>query len=92
MLLDGRQIQADHNVNISYFDDPSFNRRLEQASRLQGDERYDTYSRLDRDVMRDSAPMAPFMTVNSRILVSSRVGCFSYHTVYTTNLAAVCLK
>ena len=92
VLLDGRRIQGDHNNNTSYFNDASINRRLEQASRLAGEDRFSTYAELDRDVMRDKAPLAPFLTVMSRVLVGPNVGCFSYHPVYTTNLAAVCVK
>jgi peptide/nickel transport system substrate-binding protein len=91
-LLDGGRIQADHNTNTAYFNDPSINKRLAQASRLGGQSRYDAYSLLDRDIIKDKAPLAPFLTVMSRVFVGPNVGCFSYHPVYQTNLAAVCLK
>jgi hypothetical protein len=29
---------------------------------------------------------------NDRILVSSKVGCFTYNSIYSMDLAAACLK
>ena len=93
VLLDGRRIQATNNVNTSYFNDPAYNRRMEQVSRLSGDARYNGYAQLDADISRNAAPMAPFINTNAKILVSQNVGCYTYSTVGgSTNLAAVCLK
>jgi ABC-type transport system substrate-binding protein len=93
VLLDGRRIQAANNVNTSYFNDPRYNRRMEQVSRLSGDARYNGYAQLDADIMRNAAPMAPFINTNAKIFVSEKVGCYTYSTVGgSTNLAAVCLK
>jgi peptide/nickel transport system substrate-binding protein len=93
VLLDGRRIQAANNVNTSYFNDPKYNQRMEQVSRLSGQARYDAYAKLDADLMRDAAPMAPFIITNAKILVSPDVGCYTYSTVGgSTNLAAVCKK
>jgi ABC-type oligopeptide transport system substrate-binding subunit len=93
VLLDGRRIQAANNVNTSYFNDPRYNQRMEQVSRLSGDARYNGYAQLDADIMRNAAPMAPFINTNAKIFVSDKVGCYTYSTIGgSTNLAAVCLK
>jgi peptide/nickel transport system substrate-binding protein len=93
VLLDGTRIQAANNVNTSYFNDPSYNRRMEQAARLSGDARYAAYAKLDADITRNAAPLGTFIATNAKILVSQDVGCYTYSTVTgSTNLAAVCKK
>ena len=93
VLLDGRRLQADHNVNVSYFNDPAFNRKMEAASRLSGQRRLTTYGALDADIMRNGAPVAPYINTNARILVSQDLGCYTYSNVNSsTNLVAVCKK
>lgn len=93
VLLDGRRIVAKNNVNTAYFNDPEYNRKMEQASRLVGPRRYRTYGALDIDITRNAAPLAVLYNQNVREFVSKRVGCYSYHPVWASmNLAAVCLK
>jgi ABC-type transport system substrate-binding protein len=90
-LLDGTNIQASNNNNMSYFNDPAWNRKLKAAALLAGDARGKAYAELDRTIMRDAAPLAPFITQNARILVGPDVGCYSFQPVLgTTNLVAVC--
>ena len=92
VLLDGRTIHASNNSNISYFDDPKFNKQMTQASLLSGAARYKAYGNLDVAIMQQGVPWAPRSNGNNRILVSKRVGCFSYSSVYTVDLAALCLN
>ena len=93
VLLDGTRIQATNNVNLAYFNDAGYNRKLAAAARKSGPERLQAYGRLDADIMRNAAPWAPYLALNQRIFVSSSVGCFTYSSVYgTTNLVAVCKK
>ena len=93
VLFDGRRIQADHNVNTSYFNDASYNRKMEAAARLSGAKRLATYGNLDIDMMRNAAPMAPYVNTNARVLVSQELGCFNYSAVNSSvNLVAVCTK
>jgi ABC-type transport system substrate-binding protein len=91
ILLSGTSIQADNNVNLSYFNEPTWNRRMDQASKLFGAARLRTYSILDRDLMRGPAPMAPYINTNARIFVSSRVRNYTYHKVYGTDFAVLSL-
>ena len=62
------------------------------ASRLSGRTRDRAYALLEKDLMARAAPIAPYMVSNARILVSARVGCFTYEPVYGTDLAALCLR
>lgn len=90
VLLDGRRLQAVNNVNKSYWNDPVFNRRMDEAYRASGEERLRLYGLLDRDIVRDAAPIVPFRNGNARIFVGPDVGCFSYSSLHGTNLVAVC--
>jgi peptide/nickel transport system substrate-binding protein len=93
ILLDGSNIQATNNVNESYFNDPSYNRRMAAAARMSGDNRLRAYSALDRDITKNAAPLSTYINTNSRLYVSSSVGCFNFQPVYTTiNLVATCKK
>jgi peptide/nickel transport system substrate-binding protein len=93
VLLDGRRIQATNNVNESYFNNAAYNKKMEAASRLSGDARLNAYGALDADIMKNQAPMAPFINTNARIFVSQSVGCYTFSAVNgTTNLVAVCKK
>jgi ABC-type oligopeptide transport system substrate-binding subunit len=92
VLLDGRNIQDQNNTNFAYFNDPKFNQQMTQASLLSGSARYKAFGDLDVAIMQQAVPWAPRSNTNNRMLVSKRVGCFSYSAIYTVDLAALCLK
>ena len=62
-------------ANVSNLRSPTFDRRLRAASRLRGSERLRAYGRLDADLMRRSAPVAPLTYISEPTLVSKRVRC-----------------
>jgi peptide/nickel transport system substrate-binding protein len=78
--------------NYSGFDDPKWVRRMRRTnSRRHG--RLKAYALLDRDLMKEQAPIAPYATGNSLTLVSARIGCFrssAYPGHFFPNLAALC--
>ena len=92
VLLNGKNLQPAHNNNIAYWNDPSFNKKMNAAARLSGGKRFSTYGALDVDIMKNGAPWAPFANINSRVFFSKNVGCVTFNPIYTTNLAALCLK
>ena len=93
ILLDGRNISAQNNVNVALMNVPRFNERMEQAERLSGPARYATYGKLDVDIMRDVAPWAPTYNGTVREFISKRLGCYVYQqTQGIIDLAAACLK
>ena len=92
VLLDGGTIRDSGNVNFSYFDDPSFEKKMRDAAALSGPERYVAYGKLDADIMRNASPWVVRANMNDRVLVSGRVGCFTYNPIYATDLAALCLN
>jgi ABC-type oligopeptide transport system substrate-binding subunit len=93
VLLSGKTIAPDNNVNSARLNDPAFNARMDRAATLSGPARYATYGRLDVDLMRVAAPWAPYSNGNVREFVSSKVGCYLYHPVFGgMDLTAACLK
>lgn len=90
--LAGKRILEDNNSNVGSFDDASFNRRMERSARLFGAARSSAYAKLDADLVKDAAPIAPYLQRNNRLLLSSNVGCFDYHFWYGTQLGSLCPK
>jgi peptide/nickel transport system substrate-binding protein len=73
VLLYGKSIQSENNVNYSYFNSPKWNRKMEAAARLVGPNRLKVYGQLDLDIMNQAAPMAIERTYNNRYVFSNRV-------------------
>ena len=73
ILLYGGSIQAENNVNYSYFNDPKWNKKMTAAARLVGPKRLKVYGQLDLDIMNQAAPMAVERTYNNRYIFSNRV-------------------
>ena len=91
-VFDGSTINADDNGDLSYFNDPAFDRQLHAAAALSGARRYRTYRQLDLELERDLAPAAAFATNASRDFFSARMGCQLYQPLYGIDLAALCLR
>ena len=92
VLLDGANIHDSNNNNVAYFNDPTFNKAMTAASLMSGAKRYNTYGALDVKMMTTNPPWAARSNFNDRILLSSKVGCFTYNAIYSVDLAAACLK
>jgi peptide/nickel transport system substrate-binding protein len=78
--------------NLGHFEDVRFERRVRQASRLAGAARASAYALLEHDLMRQAAPIAPFIVVNDVLFVSPSLGCFTYDPTAGPDLAAMCKK
>jgi peptide/nickel transport system substrate-binding protein len=93
-LLDGKTIAAAGNNNVSYFNDPAYNRRLAAAAKLTGVARYNAYARLDADLTRDAAPWVPVGNSLTQAFFSARVGCqqFAPGAGSNVDLAALCIR
>jgi ABC-type oligopeptide transport system substrate-binding subunit len=90
-LVDGTTIRPANNVNFSYFNAASFNRKITRAKTLVGVERFRTFSNLDHDLVRNAAPLATYASPNDRHYVSSRVGGYYYHPVFTWGYPSIFL-
>ena len=91
-LFDGRSIRAKGNSNVSYFDDPVYNRKLAAAARLTGPRRDLAYQTLEADLLRNAAPSAPLLHWGEQEFFSARIGCQVYQPIYGVDLAALCIK
>jgi ABC-type transport system substrate-binding protein len=87
-LLHGRNIHAERSLNIARFDDPAWNRRIDSASALTGEARYAAFGALDRELMRDAAPIAPLVVENSVVFTSARLAGFTFHALGFVDLVA----
>jgi peptide/nickel transport system substrate-binding protein len=95
ILLYGKSIQAENNVNYSYFNSPKWNKRMESAARLVGPKRLQVYGQLDLDIMNKAAPMAIERTYNNRYVFSNRINPKSliYQGIYQDwSIPALALK
>lgn len=89
-IFHGRALGQPESQNWSYFDSPRYNRRLDRASRMTGEERYLEYGQIDIDLARDAAPAIAYAYDRALALVSARTGCVVLNPYL--DLAAVCLK
>ena len=88
LLFDRRFVGA---TNFARFSSSAYDKQMRQAARLpQGARRGSTYSALDAELARDSAPFAAVDVLNEPTLVSARVGCIVLRPVL--DLTAVCLR
>jgi peptide/nickel transport system substrate-binding protein len=91
VLLNGDRIRDDNNTNVSYFDDPGFNARLDAAARLPVPARYPAYADLDRDLSA-AAPIVPFINTNFFGFFTARIGCQEFTPLHGVALNALCLR
>src|SRR6476646_7081646 len=92
VLLSGDSLHASNNNNVAYFNDPTYNKQMTAASLLSGAPRYSAYGNLDVAMMKDNPPWAARNNFNDRVLLSGRVGCFTFNATYSVDLAALCIK
>src|SRR5205823_6451013 len=92
VLLSGDSLHASNNNNVAYFNDPSYNKQMRSAALLSGAGRYTAYGKLDVNMMSQNPTWAAWRNFNDRILLSNRVGCFTFNATYSVDLAALCIK
>jgi ABC-type transport system substrate-binding protein len=82
VLLDGSNIQAQNNNNYSYWNNPAYNKKMQDAAKLSGDARYKAYGDLDIDIMKNQAPWVPLFNFTARDFIGPNVENFIFHPVY----------
>ena len=65
---------------------------MDKAYATAGAGRAAAYAILDRDLMKDAAPVAAYIDTTSRILTSAKVGCFGYSGAQSVLLTQICTK
>jgi ABC-type oligopeptide transport system substrate-binding subunit len=91
VLLDGGLIHDSNNVNLAYYNNPTYNTQMAAASRLIGAPRYSSYGTLDVNITKNDPAWVSTYNTNNRMLLSKRIGCFTYGPYYI-DLNALCLK
>jgi ABC-type oligopeptide transport system substrate-binding subunit len=91
ILFDGNLADT-VGLDLSRFDDPAYNRRLEAAARLTGSARYAAYARLDADLVRKAAPVVALSYWTSQDFFSARMGCQQLFGPVRIDLAALCIR
>jgi YVTN family beta-propeller protein len=92
LLLHGRNLPSRGGYDVSRFDDPVYNQRLDEAAGLSEPARSAAYARLDADLTGRAAPLIPFSVSISQDLLSARMGCEIYQPFYGLDLASLCVK
>jgi peptide/nickel transport system substrate-binding protein len=92
ILLSGDSILPKNGDNFSYFDNPTFNKRMNDAAKLTGNERANTYGQIATDMARDQAPWAAESNQTNYDFFSSRVGCQLWEPSYGMDLATLCIR
>ena len=66
---------------------------MNAAARLTGNARYESYGKLDVDLMTNLAPWAPMHNGNTREFIAARMTNYIYHPVYAAAvLSALAVK
>jgi len=92
VLLSGDSLHASNNNNVAYFNDPSYNKQMRAASLLSGQPRYAAYGNLDVSMFHNNPPWGAWANINDRVVLSSKIGCFTFSPTYSVDLAALCHK
>src|SRR5262249_50907548 len=77
------------------FDSPKYRKKINATARLVGNARLRAFGKLDLEIMRNAAPVAPMRTYNNRFLFSDRVDPHSlfFQPVYSDwSIPALALK
>jgi peptide/nickel transport system substrate-binding protein len=91
VLLYGKSIGDTGNTNFSYFDDPAWNKKMEQAALATGKNRANLYAQIDAG-LAESAPVVPFAFPGQRDFFSARIGCQAFSPAYGMDLGRLCLR
>jgi peptide/nickel transport system substrate-binding protein len=95
VLLDGRRLQAENNVNSSYYSGDgvaNYTKKLDDAFAASGSKRLNLYAALDREIMANGAPAATYISGNVRHFVSNSTGCYQYSPSVGLVLVQICKK
>jgi ABC-type oligopeptide transport system substrate-binding subunit len=66
-------VLAPAEVSPLHFGSAKYRRKIDAASSLYGNARYRAFGKVDLEMMRNAAPVAPMRTYNNRYLFSDRV-------------------
>jgi hypothetical protein len=73
------------------FPDPVWNTKIEAVSRRTGAARSAEFAKVEADLLREAAPVAPYAVDNNRVFFGKDVGCVRL-TPFQAPLGALCKK
>ena len=79
VLLNGEHIPATNGSNYAYFNNPEFNKQMDDAAKLSGQERFTTYGNIATAIMQQQAPWAAWDVDNNIDFFAPRIGCTVYN-------------
>ena len=92
ILLNGEKIPDTGGNNFSYFNDPTFNKRMDDANQLTGSERDQAYGQLATDLAKTAAPWASRSFGTNIDFFGPKVGCQVNQGSYGFALNTFCLR
>ena len=73
-LFDGREIGAEGNQNLSYFNADDVNAKIDELKAMEPAEAAKGWAELDEEIMRKYAPLVPLTYERNYTLIGSKVG------------------
>jgi peptide/nickel transport system substrate-binding protein len=92
ILLNGETIPETGGNNFSYFNDPTFNKRMDEANQLTGSQRDQTYGQLATDLAKGPAPWASRSFGTNIDFFGPKIGCQVNQGSYGFALNTFCLR
>jgi len=92
ILLNGEIIPETGGNNFSFFNDPSFNKRMDDANQLTGEERDKTYGQIATDLAKGPAPWASRATGTNIDFFGPKIGCQVNQGSYGFALNTLCIR
>jgi len=92
ILLNGETIPDTGGNNFSYFNDPTFNKQMDEANTLTGSARDQAYGKLATDLAKTAAPWAARATGTNIDFFGPRVGCQVNQGSYGFALNTMCIR
>ena len=92
ILLNGEHFPATNGVNFSYFNDPTYNKQMDDAAKTTGSSRATTYGNLATDIAKNAAPWAAFANEQNYDFFGPAVGCVLFEPSYGMDLANLCMS
>jgi peptide/nickel transport system substrate-binding protein len=92
ILLNGEHIPATGGNNFSFFNDPTFNQRMDQANALTGTARSKAYGQLATDIAKGPAPWASRSFGTNIDFFGPRIGCQVNQGSYGFALNTLCIR
>jgi peptide/nickel transport system substrate-binding protein len=92
ILLNGEHIPATGGNNFAFFNDPTFNQRMDQANALTGTPRDNAYGQLATDLAKGPAPWASRSFGTNIDFFGPRIGCQVNQGSYGFALNTLCIR